>query len=402
MQDLDNLGGGSCSPWAMNDNGQIVGISEVPNSNYHAFFWSKETEMIDLGTYIDFWDINNLGQAVGQSGGARAVLWTYQEGMKYLGTLGGSFNSAYAINNSGEVVGSAELLDGGIRGFRWTEEGGMEDLGTLGSNFSIAFAINEVGHIAGDSGPQNGVRHAFLWTKENGMEDLGTLGGSYSSVMGIRGAKRALNDMGQVVGMSRTAEGEGHAFLWTPGIGMRDLGTLGGTLSWALAINNLGQVVGWSTTPEEKGHAFFWSEETGMIDLGTLEGGVFSRAYDINDSGQIMGESGIAPWGQHAVLWTVKVAPPTPQEQVDSIITDVNSLIDSATINNGQGNSLISKLEAVKLQLEKGNTTPVCNLLQAFINQVRAFMNGQEPILTQAEGQPLIDAANSLIAELCG
>jgi len=172
MQDLDNLGGGSCSPWAMNDNGQIVGISEVPNSNYHAFFWSKETEMIDLGTYIDFWDINNLGQAVGQSGGARAVLWTYQEGMKYLGTLGGSFNSAYAINNSGEVVGSAELLDGGIRGFRWTEEGGMEDLGTLGSNFSIAFAINEVGHIAGDSGPQNGVRHAFLCTKENGMEDL--------------------------------------------------------------------------------------------------------------------------------------------------------------------------------------------------------------------------------------
>ena len=54
------------------------------------------------------------------------------------------------------------------------------------------------------------------------MRDLGTLGGDYSDAYGI-------NDAGQVVGWSYTAEGFGHAFITAAdGMGMRDLGTLGG------------------------------------------------------------------------------------------------------------------------------------------------------------------------------
>src|SRR4051812_36246778 len=52
--------------------------------------------------------------------------------------------------------------------------------------------------------------------------DIGTLGGADSHA-------RALNDTGQVVGWSRTAGGAAHAFITGPdGMGMRDLGTLGG------------------------------------------------------------------------------------------------------------------------------------------------------------------------------
>jgi uncharacterized membrane protein len=40
------------------------------------------------------------------------------------------------------------------------------------------------------------------------MTDLGTLGGNVSAATGI-------NDLGQVVGMSDTASGYGHAVLWT-------------------------------------------------------------------------------------------------------------------------------------------------------------------------------------------
>ena len=55
-----------------------------------------------------------------------------------------------------------------------------------------------------------------------GMTDLGTLGGDYSYASGI-------NDAGQVVGDSSTAAGINHAFITHPnGVGMTDLGTLGG------------------------------------------------------------------------------------------------------------------------------------------------------------------------------
>jgi probable HAF family extracellular repeat protein len=78
-----------------------------------------------------------------------------------------------------------------------------------------------------------------------------------------------------------------------------DLGTLGGTSSYAYAINYSGQVVGASTTPGDAvTHAFLYTGTPGsggaMADLGV---GDNSQAYAINASGQVTGYSQQLPGG---------------------------------------------------------------------------------------------------------
>ena len=83
------------------------------------------------------------------------------------------------------------------------------------------------------------------------------------------------------------------AFLWTEGIGMRDLGHLGGGTSRATAINNNGLAVGSSTLSNGAVHAFSWTHTNGMIDLNNLlplfSGWILVEANSVNDSGQITG-----------------------------------------------------------------------------------------------------------------
>ena len=80
-----------------------------------------------------------------------------------------------------------------------------------------------------------------------------------------------INEAGQVVGESRTADGDYHAFITGPdGVGMRDLGTLGGRWSYAYGINDAGQVVGYSNMADNNNHAFISGPDgVGMRDLGT-------------------------------------------------------------------------------------------------------------------------------------
>ncbi|SEO67390.1 DUF3466 family protein [Nitrosovibrio sp. Nv6] len=71
-----------------------------------------------------------------------------------------------------------------------------------------------------------------------------------------------------------------------------DIGTLGGPGTYATAINEHGQITGNSDLADRSYHAFITEPNgKGITDLGTLAGGNLSWGFDINASGQVVGES---------------------------------------------------------------------------------------------------------------
>ena len=77
---------------------------------------------------------------------------------------------------------------------------------------------------------------------------------------------------------------------------------------------------------------------------------------------------------------------------------DVEELVTNGSLTTGDGNSLMVKLESAIKKLQKGKSGGAISKLMALIDQVNGFIS--TGVLTAAEGDPLIDAANSIIDEI--
>jgi probable HAF family extracellular repeat protein len=191
-----------------------------------------------------------------------------------LGTCGGITSSATDVNNKGEVVGacgSSFLYSNGV----WT---GIGD-----HSGGWANGINDSGDIVGRTSffAETSYECGFLY-RDGVMHRLCSIWGDTSA--------NAISNSGQIVGNSIAQTGGMHAFVYNSGE-MVDLLTLsGGGNSYAYAINASNQVVGESDSDyplfNRPRHAFLYSNGV-MSDLGNS--GIISRAYGINDSGQVVG-----------------------------------------------------------------------------------------------------------------
>ena len=268
---------------------------------------------------------------------------------------GGSTSHAFGLNNSGAVVGFSVVADSNSSPHAFLWQGGvMNDLGAVsGDTASYAQGINDAGQVVGYSYGSSGDPHAFLYSGGvlsgfNALPDPSTgrayainatgqivgyattlstsvtwltydpyfhgflasgadrtaLGGLVNvATIGLSSEAWAINDAGQIAGASAVAYSGSvtyHAFLRSGGTNA-DLGTLGGVNSKAYGINATGNVVGYSQTTAGDTHAFLSATGT-MTDLGTL-GGTTSTAYGINAAGTVVGYSTTATSDSRAFVW---------------------------------------------------------------------------------------------------
>jgi probable HAF family extracellular repeat protein len=342
----------------------------------HAYRW-RNGVMTDLGSLFEgvtsyASSLNDRGWSIGASQTGiihangfpefRATLWIGPQIISLGVVPGGSDSLGISVNNAGQAVGiSNNGVDDPfspfgvqVRTFLWVE-GELRDIGTLGGPDALpgpGCNNQRPGLIVGWSFTSFAPNQAtgaptqdpFLW--DNGkMRDLGNLGGTVSF-------GQCANSRGDVIGRSSLPGDESfHAFLWRDGT-MKDLGTLGGDNSEAIWINDAGEIAGSADLPGNELHDAVRWKDGQILDLGTVSGDACSRGRGINARGQIVGGSSDCRNFLHAFVWEEG----GPMIDLNTVIPPGSGLQLTNALNiNDRGEILAKSIPAGVIPIEDEN-----------------------------------------------
>ncbi len=277
-------------------------------------------------TTCDAKDVNDSGQVVGcmwtVNGPSHAVVWETATAAPTDLDNGSGLSEAYAINNSGQVVGRCRFVGGasphpavwipdGLGGYTPTDLIG--DVGLDGCAYDINDSGTVVGYFLLD-----GVRMGFVicpetnatgvpvtWFRDDnddGTNDLMFLLEPYANADGVE--PYAINDLGWVVGVDFTPPGYS-AFVIIPDYTLPN--------PWFADQNG-----------------------DGINDLMIYLGA--SHAHDVNNAGQIVGSD---DWSWDSRMWTVVVAPN------GSITITTTTLQKPNTMKNGPSSAINDRGQVV-------------------------------------------------------
>ncbi|MFZ6656561.1 DUF3466 family protein [Undibacterium sp. TJN19] len=278
------------------------------DNSYHV---SKTTLL--SGQDSNAYGINNLSTVVGSSsedinGHTQTVATAWQNGeTRYLPSLSnGQYKSiARAINDHGVIVGESftNSASNESRATLW-DDTGVIDLGTLGGKYSEAFAINNTGTVAGwaSTGKPDDFMHPVIW-KEGKIINLSPT---------HLGMAASINDYGIAAGFIVDEQQSSRATVW---INQKEiiLTSNAGTYSYTNAINNKNQIVGSELTKDGQQHALLWNgPDSAPVNLDQFldqsqidDGWQLSGASGINDKGWIIGTASNAKTHEvHAFVLT--------------------------------------------------------------------------------------------------
>ncbi len=268
---------------------------------------------IDIGTLGGQWiqevrDINRRGQVVGASylafGSPHAFSWTAEQGLLDLGAPCGADSMATFVTDAGVVFGyntcPASATFGSeyaFRAFYWTPFVGMVPLAPTYGEETVVHAVDPVtGQAVGYSCRRDSFDdcRAFSWTATGGMVDMSPATNCWASDVNARG---------QATGFCGN-----QSFIWSQAGGMTFLEpATPGALCYAEAISDPGQVVGNCVNGFER-FAFSWTAAGGMVEI-RLEGTSNTYARLVNNAGQVGGDSGIGAWAWTQQGGTVLIRP---------------------------------------------------------------------------------------------
>jgi len=283
-----------------------------------------QAPVIDLGTlggpYAFATALNNHQQVVGQSVDAaetRLTAFLWEDGaMRDLSTAALHFDIANDINDRGQIVGAGIASDGRFVAARWEDEVLAELPMPAGASSCSAEAINDHGDIVGFCDQQPG-QWATLWRRNGDVQGLGPTPDGWSA------GPVDINERGVVFGAAIDADGARHLWVWDDGV-VTEVGNVPGGPVWLpTAFNNREQIVGWGGTPLATFAALL---DDGVVTaLPQAAGHTRSAAESINERGEIVGWHSIGG-GPIAVIWAngqVRVLPSLPGA-ASSIARDIN------------------------------------------------------------------------------
>lgn len=270
---------------------------------------------------------------------------------------------------------------------------------------SLAFGITSKGEVIGQSRGDDGLWHTVHWAVNGEVKDLGVrtefneekTGIFYAQPFSPKGVwigptakefgKRDNNCHGECKLLGELAEEMqlGYqksndlqtGFLRVRGKSTGKIAPVGkGKWVFPNSVNSRSEVVGSGTTDDNE-HAFLWREGR-TIDLGSLHGGS-SRAFDINDLGQIVGETSDEKSARRPVIWSV----------VDG---KVSALDLTHTINRsesakyqGRANGINNDGEVVGLLKNEQENRPFLWTAEQGIKDLNTMTKGSDPLNSERE-----------------
>jgi probable HAF family extracellular repeat protein len=259
---------GDFSATAINNLGQVVGYDATQAVLYNgsglSYLGSPSGRSFAYG-------INDVGQIVGQYGGNQA--FSYSNGVYT--NIGPTNSKATGINNAGQITGNV-TTDAGVQGFVYSN-GTATSLTPTNANQSAAYAINNNGQIAGSAGQT--LNEALVFSN-NGTTNLS---GTFPNDGSTTAQAVAISDNGHTVITSRDYSTQAsHSYLYANGVAT----ALDGFAITARDVNNAGIVVG----GDGFGVGFLWQSGV-MYNINSLVTGLdgwnISEAIGINENNQI-------------------------------------------------------------------------------------------------------------------